>query len=618
LGLLLDVPRAALQEALFSADVSGMSVRIRGRGVLRDRRFVIALSVTALGLTLLVSFFSSDPQTVGPVMLLPWVALLAFEVGPLGGLAVAVVSFSLFVASASSELDLTAVFVVGRLASFLLIGLGLGVAGARLRDSERRSRRLVEGLPLAMYTEDSRGLTYISPQIEWIVGIPAAAWVADRDLWRNALHSDDRGRVLTRYSAAVASGDAFECEYRLVGPGGRTVWVRDSSACVEDRTRPYRQGFIVDITEQKENEHKLERNATLMRGLIDRTVDGIALTDRDGRIAITNEPLLHFARDLGIPNEGLIHERLLAIAQDMADPQRYEQRMRELAVSPDADSLDEFEVRDSRRAFQGFTRAVISDGEYLGRVWTLREVTQERQVERFKDALLATVSHELRTPLTSIIGYLELIGTGDTSLGEEDAKYIEVVQRNASRLRQMVDDLLFLARVDAGTLSLNIATVDLVQAAGTAIHSARPLAETKEITLDLDDRSPVYAQADEKRIGQVLDNLISNAIKFTPAGGQVRVSIIEAGGEVVVAVSDTGCGIPESEQQHLFHRFFRSSSAAHVPGTGLGLAIVKGIVEGHGGTIGFESTEKKGTTITFSLPTAVPAPRPRALEPSLG
>jgi PAS domain S-box-containing protein len=461
-----------------------MSVRIRGRRVLRNRRVAIAISVAGLGLTLLASFFASDPQTVGPAMLLPWVALLAFEVGPLAGLAVALTSFSLFVASAAGDgLNLTPAFVVGRLASFLLIGLGLGVAGARLRDSQRRNRRLVEGLPLAMYTEDGRGLTYISPQIEWILGVPAAAWLADHNLWRNALHADDRERVLRKYSAAVASAGAFECEYRLVGPDGKTVWVRDSSACVEDRARPYRQGFIVDISEQKENEHKLKRNATLMRGLIDRTVDGIALTDREGRIAITNEPLLHFARDLGLPAEGLIHERLLAIAQDMTEPQRYEQRMRELATTPDADSFDEFEICDSRRAFQGFTRAVISDGEYLGRVWTLREVTQERQIERVKDALMATVSHELRTPLTSIIGYLELIGSGDAELGDEDARYIEIVQRNAGRLQHMVDDLLFLARVDAGTLSLSMTTVDLVEAAATAIRSARPLAGAKEITL---------------------------------------------------------------------------------------------------------------------------------------
>jgi len=121
-----------------------MSVEIMARRLLRNRRAALGLSVAGLGLTLLASLFASNPQTVGPTMLLPWVALLAFEVGPWGGLAAALVTFSLFLASASGDgLNITAVFVIGRLASFLLIGLGVGVAGKRLRDSERRSRRLI-------------------------------------------------------------------------------------------------------------------------------------------------------------------------------------------------------------------------------------------------------------------------------------------------------------------------------------------------------------------------------------------------------------------------------------------------------------------------------------------
>jgi PAS domain S-box-containing protein len=452
-----------------------------------------------------------------------------------------------------------------------------------------------------MYTEDRRGLTYIGPQIESIVGFTAADWLEDRELWRNALHPDDRGRVLAEYSAAVAAGTSFECEYRLVGPD-RTVWVRDSSTPVVDRTDPYRQGFIVDVSAQKESERKLEHNATLMRGLIDGTVDGIALTDRAGRIAITNEPMLRIASELGIPREGLIHERLLAIAESMAEPTKYAQRMRDLAADPHRESFDEFELRGHERAFQGYTRAIISDGDYLGRVWTLREVTEARQVERMKDALLATVSHELRTPLTSVIGYLELLGTGDTPLNDEDAQYVEVAQRNANRLRHMVEDLLFLARLDAGAVSLELGDLDLVEAAREAIASARPLAEAKQISVGLDAPGKAYVRADTKRIGQALDNLISNAVKFTPIGGDIQVSVSDPDGVSLVSVTDTGCGIPESEQGQLFERFFRSSRTNDLPGSGLGLAIVKAIIESHGGSIRCHSNEGDGTTFSFSLP----------------
>lgn len=580
-----------------------MAARKRFSRVVRDRRVAVAFSLTALALTLLTSELSHDPQIVGPAMLLPWVALLAFELGPVGGLAAAGASFSLYLVTAAGNgvVDITPVFVAGRFLAFAMIAIGVGLAGKRLRKSESRSRRLVEGLPLAMYTEDSRGLTYISPQIESIVGFPSSDWLTDRNLWRSSLHPEDRDRVLAAYAAAVKAGAAFEHEYRLVGPD-RTVWVRDSSAPVPEGADAYRQGFIVDVSVQKESERRLQHNATLMRGLIDRTVDGIALTDKEGRIAIVNEPLLRFAMDLGIPHEGLIHDRLIAIADDMADPEQYAQRMRELAEDPCGESFDQFELRESQRAFQGYTRAIVSEGDYLGRVWTLREVTEARQVERMKDALVATVSHELRTPLTSVIGYLELLGTGELPLGDDDAKYVAIAQRNAARLQHMVEDLLFLARLDAGALSPEIGDLDLVEAAHEAIASSRPAAEAKGIALDLDAPAHAYTQGDAQRIGQALDNLISNAVKFTPSHGTVQVSVEDGDGDVHVSVTDSGCGIPEAEQGQLFERFFRSSTSTHVPGTGLGLAIVKAIVESHGGSIECESTEGDGTTFTFALP----------------
>jgi PAS domain S-box-containing protein len=594
---------------------------LTARGPLRGRPALILLSLAGLALTLGATFIASNPQTVGPSMLLPWIALLAFEVGAAAGLVASVLGLAAFLALASADgLVVTPSLVLSRLAAFLLISFGVGFAGRKLQESERRSRRLVEKLPLAMYIEDDGGLTYISPQIEPLLGYSAAAWLAEAGLWRRSLHSEDRDRVLAAYTRAVAERAPFECDYRLVGPDGRTVWVRDRSTCIDDGKRTYRQGFIVDATQQKEGEAKLTRNAALMRGLIDGTVDGIALTDRDGNIAIVNRPLLRFAAELGIPAEGRIHERLLAIADSMVDRERFESRMRELAADPETESFDEFGVRETERVFQGFTRAVLgSDGEYLGRVWTLREVTETRQVDRIKDALVANVSHELRTPLTSIIGYLELMGTGDEPLGEEDAGFLEVVRRNVARLQHMVEELLFVGRVDAEGLSLDREEVDVGELARNAIRSVLPVAHTGDLTLELEEEGDAVAFVDPKRIAQVFDNLISNAIKFTPAGGSVTVSVESNESAIVASVSDTGRGIPESEQARMFERFFRSSATSDVPGTGLGLTIVRAIVEGHGGSIAFESTEGEGTTFTFSLPlVSTPQALPRSMRRTIG
>jgi PAS domain S-box-containing protein len=573
--------------------------------VLANRRGVVLASLTALIATLITSFIGGA-EVVGSSMLLPWVALFAFEAGPLLGLAVATASFLVFLASPAMDgTDITPTFVIGRFSSFALIAVGVGIVGARLRRSERLSRRLVEGLPLVMYVEDDSGLTYISPQIEELLGYKVSDWLAETGLWRRALHPDDRERVLAEYTQAVDAKGALECTYRLVRPDSRAVWVRDRSTYFSDGSRSYRQGFIVDVTEQKRSEDEAERNATLMRSLIDGTIDGIALTDRSGRIAIANRPLLAFAQQLGFPPTGAMHERLLAVADSVVDRERFERRMRELAAAPDVESADEFELLDSERVFQGFTKPVIgSDGVYLGRVWTLREATEARQVDRIKDALVATVSHELRTPLTSIIGYLELLGT-DEPLGEEDARFVDIVRRNAARLQRMVEELLFLSRVDVGGLELELDDVDVAELARTALGSADPAAAAKRITLEYDGPDALYTRADGNRLGQVFDNLISNAIKFTPERGRVKVTLGSENGAVVASVCDTGVGIPVAEQSRLFERFFRSTATRELPGTGLGLTIVRAIVEGHGGSVVCTSNDGRGTTFSFTLPLAV-------------
>jgi PAS domain S-box-containing protein len=574
---------------------------------LGHRRSVVIISLAALSTTVAFAAVTTDPNAVGPSMLLPWIALFAFEAGPLLGLAVAAAAFVLFVVTASSgSFDVSAEFVVGRFSAFALIAVGVGIAGAQLRRSERHSRRLVEGLPLVMYAEEAGRLTYISPQIEALLGHSVSDWLTQPGLWRTVLHPEDRERVLAAYADAVDTQADFECTYRLVRPDSRPVWVRDSSAFVSDGPRSYRQGFIVDVTAQKTSEEAVERNSTLMRALIDGTVDGVTLTDRSGRVVIANRPLMRFVQELGIPRTGLMHERLLAIAGSVVDRERFERRMHELAAAPDVESADEFELDGGDRAFQGFTRPVIgADNAYLGRVWTLREVTEARQVDRIKDAIVATVSHELRTPLTSIIGYLELLG-GNEPLGEEDARFVEIVRRNAARLQRMVEELLFLSRLDAGGLELDLEDVDVVELARAALGSADPAAAAKRIVLELDAPATLHARGDAHRLGQVFDNLISNAIKFTPERGCVKVSIGGDGETIVASVCDTGCGIPQGEQSRLFERFFRSSASRDVPGTGLGLTIVRAILEGHGGSIACRSVAGEGTTFTFTLPQRLP------------
>jgi signal transduction histidine kinase len=230
------------------------------------------------------------------------------------------------------------------------------------------------------------------------------------------------------------------------------------------------------------------------------------------------------------------------------------------------------------------------------------------EADKLKDEFVALISHDLRTPLTSIIGYVELaLEDSDTQLDEERRGYLQVVSRSSERLLRLVDDLLFVARLQAGRLVLGRSELDLCVIAEQAAQEARPRAEGKEITLEFSGGSPVAISGDKGRIFQLLDNLISNAIKFTPAGGRIDVRAIVEGTGAVLEVSDTGIGIGPGEAQLVFDRFFRSSRvvAEQVPGTGLGLFIARAIVEAHDGTIGVSSRDGGGTTFRVELPARV-------------
>jgi signal transduction histidine kinase len=226
-----------------------------------------------------------------------------------------------------------------------------------------------------------------------------------------------------------------------------------------------------------------------------------------------------------------------------------------------------------------------------------------READRLKDEFVALISHDLRTPLTSIMGYLELT-MDDVTLGEEPRGYLEVVQRNSERLLRLVNDLLFVARLEAGELDLHPTEVDLAAIVRQSVEEARPRAAAKAIELGSEVQSVATIPADRGRIFQLLDNLISNALKFTPEGGRVEVRLLQRDSRVRIEVADTGIGIAENEQRRLFERFFRATTATerHIPGTGLGLYIASAIAEAHGGTIEVESELGCGTTFCVGLP----------------
>jgi PAS domain S-box-containing protein len=409
-----------------------------------------------------------------------------------------------------------------------------------------------------------------------------------------------------------------------------------SRATEIDRLLDQKAGLLAQVQTRAEEldlaTRMLAARAQTMTSVIDAvTEQSIIGTDRDGVIRVWNPGA---ERMLGLPRPDVVRKRSIV---DFHLPEELEAAAQDagsatgLTVLVHAAQEHGSDVRDwtyvaadgeQRTVSVAVTPRTDDRGVQAGWNFVGTDMTEARATERMKDQFVSLISHELRTPLTSILGYLELVlDDEDQALTDEQRRYLTTVERNADRLLRLVGDLLFTAQVDAGRFSLQPHDVDLAGVVRSAEETARVTAATAgvEVVVDLPDGGLVIP-GDAVRLGQACDNLVSNAVKFTPSGGRVTLSLstgwATSDGAVStdqrpgsapvarLAVSDTGMGIPTGEQGKLCTRFFRSSTAQRnaVPGVGLGLAITKAITTAHGGTLDLVSAEGEGTTFTLTLP----------------
>jgi two-component system, sensor histidine kinase and response regulator len=442
-------------------------------------------------------------------------------------------------------------------------------------------------------------------------------------------HPDDRAASRARRARLLGGDtDVRRIEKRYVRADGSIVWVEVTSTPVRDQDGVpiYTVAHIEDITVRRRAQKALVEAEERFRRAFDDAPIGMGLVAPDGRFLRVNpllceitgydeaELLQRSFQDITHPHD---LEADLDQAQSLLDGATRSYSMEKRYVRPDrsvvwvmlsvslvrdAEGVPLYfvaqvqEIGDRKRAEAESARLLALEREHVERLRTL---------DRLKDELVASVSHELRTPMTSIQGYLDLLLEGAAGeLNDEQRRHLLTVRRNSERLIRVVGDLLFVAQANAGRLDLSLAEVDLGALVLECAESARVPAETKGVRLDVSVEPVPTLHGDRVRLGQLLDNLVSNAIKFTPVGGRVTVALTQRDREAVLEVSDTGMGIAAAEQEHLFERFFRTKSATKsaVQGTGLGLSIARTIAEGHGGTIGFESAEGDGTTFRVTLP----------------
>ncbi len=337
------------------------------------------------------------------------------------------------------------------------------------------------------------------------------------------------------------------------------------------------------------------RSSAILRSM----VEGVAVISADERILFSNQA---FSQVLGLdaaacegrrPVEVIRQSELLAAIQKvLAGRETVHSEVVMGTVRP--------------RSFALTATPIQADGT-TGAVLVLHDISELRRLERVRRDFVANVSHEFKTPLTAIQGFAETLLAGALDDLENRRRFVEIIGDHARRLARLTDDLLKLSLIEAGKLELEFQPVAVGELIRTCVETTRLRAEQKQQSLQVECPADLpSARGDVRRLQEALQNLLDNAVQYTPPGGRITVQARASEGAVVITVSDTGIGIPQADQARIFERFYRVDVARsrEVGGTGLGLSIARHIVEAHGGRIWVESTVGQGSDFHFSLPVA--------------
>lgn len=502
-----------------------------------------------------------------------------------------------------------------------------------LRSSEERFRQLAEHIEEVFWMSSPAmdQIIYVSPAYEPIWGRTCASLYEQPGSMLAAVHPDDQERVL---AAQVQSArEPSSEEYRIVRPDGTTRWIWTRAFPVRnDRGEVYRiVGISEDITGRKRAEAELrstlaalevqyqtaERARSESRAIFDASNEAMVLMAPDGLLLSVNR---RFSELFGILPDVVLDHHFDSLQEEVNRIFVSPDELRALVAGSALDDTRQFKLilvqrwPEHRELELSSTPVRSTGGAYLGRLYVFRDVTRERAVDRMKSEFVSLVSHELRTPLTSIKGYVDLLLEGEAGpVNAEHRELLEIVNTNANRLVALINDLLDISRIESGKVELNRVPLDLAHLIRQVGVLLRPQIAAKQQHLTLDvpgvarDVQPLPTLfGDADRLTQVLINLLSNAYKYTPAGGCITVTARALPGYVRVDVQDTGIGLAPDEIPQLFTKFFRAKNRTtqEVGGTGLGLTITQSLVELHGGEMLVTSVPGQGSTFSFVLPTA--------------
>ncbi len=351
-------------------------------------------------------------------------------------------------------------------------------------------------------------------------------------------------------------------------------------------------------------EDVLENEKEKLTSMIGSLADGIFMVDTKNQVLIINNAAKSF---LSLTNSSPTYVEILHSVGQGYDLQK---KVNE-AISKNIE-VEEKEVNIKDKIFQTFITPVHVENqgkeEVIGASILLHDITIEKEISKIKEDFTNMMVHELRAPLTAIKYSSEVILDNKEMKNEEREKLIKIIDEQSKTLLEGINSILDAAKMESGRFTINPSTSDVKEIIEKTITTFKPQADKKQIQLSVIPFNPIpLFEFDKLRISQVLNNLVSNSLKFTPESGKITVSVnvSKEKQQLIISVSDNGVGIPKNEQQDLFSKFYQIRKTPHElskGGTGLGLYIVKGIVEAHNGNVWVDSEEGKGTAISFSLP----------------
>lgn len=353
--------------------------------------------------------------------------------------------------------------------------------------------------------------------------------------------------------------------------------------------------------ERSQEESESERRR--LDSVLSHMTDGVIATDRHGNVTIVNQMALNF---LNVKEDEVVNKPIAEVLGIDESSQDLISNQKEIVVTVNAGTQDEMILHASFSLIKRVT------GFVSGSVCVLHDVTEQLKNENSQKQFVSNVSHELRTPLTSLRAYIDALSEGAWKDPEIAPKFLEVTQEETERMIRMINDLLSLSRMDRGVSRMDLEWVNLndfvahiLNRFDMIVKNDKKKGEKKKYTIKRElCKQALWVEIDTDKMMQVVDNIINNAIKYSPDGGVITVKLVQKQDRVILSISDQGLGIPRKDLNKIFDRFYRVDKARSRAqgGTGLGLAIAKEIVEAHQGKIWAESSEGKGSTFYISLP----------------